>query len=187
VARPRRCYLLDASALVAFLLNNPSGDLAGAKRRLLKLFASRRSNTDADYFVPNFCMAECSKAFAKIFLRDDPTETQIMAYRQHVETLLDWVSSKKKYVIKTYKLKREHLVDIESVFIADSQLSSRDGGALSGLDGIIISMGRTLAKKRGRENVFILTTDTRIARLCRANGDPFPAAVDLKNQEIPGT
>jgi len=182
-----RCYLLDASALVTFIVKNPEGGLESAKKRLVKLFASRRPGRGPVFFVPNVCMAECSKAFAKIFLDGDPSEARKHAYQQHVDSLLDWVSSKRKHVIKTYKLKREHLVGIEDIFTADNALTSRDGQPLSGLDGIIVSMGRTLERQYGKGNVFILTTDARISKLCQSNADSFPRAVDLKSHEIPGT
>ena len=132
-------------------------------------------------------MAECSKAFAKIFLDGDPSEAHKHAYKQHVDALLDWVSSKRRHVIKTYKLKREHLVGIEDIFIADHALTTRDGTLLSGLDGIIVAMGRTLERQYGKGNVFILTTDSRIPKLCQTNMELFPRAVDLKSHEIPGT
>ncbi len=180
------CYLFDASALVALLLKNPDGDVKIAKGKILKLLANGRKNENSLFFVPNICMAEVSSALAKIFLADGYTEQRENSYRQHVEFLLEWVSSKKRHVIQTYALKRSHLVDIEHIFIADRKLPGRKGNPLSGHDGIIIAMGRVLGRTYGNGNVIILTLDGRMADVCVHNRDFFPHAIDLARQEIPG-
>lgn len=182
----RYYYLFDASALVALLLKSPGPDALLAKRRLLKLLAPKDAKEGPRFFVPNICMAECSSALAKIFLGDGHTDKKEAAYRQHIELLLDWVSSKKKYVIKTYKLKRSHLVDIENVFVADRRLPMRNGHPLSGHDGIIIAMGCALEEIAGKGKAIILTTDARMVDVCNHHRDDFPHAVNIATQEIPG-
>lgn len=88
-------------------------------------------------------------------------------------------------MVKTYELRREHLVDVEDIFLADQRLPRRDNEKpLSGLDGLVIAMGRTLMKKHPR--VCIVTAEKRMARLCQSNPDHFPPAVCIIRDEIPG-
>lgn len=179
-------YLFDASALVTLLIKSPSEDARAAKGKLLRLLATEQNKPTPRFFVPNICMAECSSALAKIFLSDGHTEKRENAYRQHIDFLLDWVSSKKKHTIKTFKVKRLHLVDIEQIFVADRRLPGRQGNYLSGHDGIIISMGRDIDRNHGKGTTIILTTDRRIVDVCDHNRDWLPKAIDLADQEIPG-
>lgn len=175
-------YLIDASALVLFFLKNPAKELAPARTRIVRLITSWRKGSNTTFYVPNFCMAECSKAFSKLFIDGDEDPAN---YRRHIEALLELVSSKKQNLIKTYKLKREHLVDVEDVFIADRRIPLRDNEKpLSGFDGLIIAMGRTLRKSHPR--VYIITAEKRMAKIANSDAALFPPAVCIIKDEIPG-
>jgi hypothetical protein len=183
------CYLFDASALVALVVKNPDPDARVAKQKVLTLIAReqelKRKKGKPEFYVPNICMAECSSALAKLILTDADKKKED-AYREHMVWLLDWVSSSGKHIIKTYKLKRHHLVDIEKIFIADRKLPLRKGRHLSGHDGIIIAMAQRMEKKCGSRKSVILTTDQRIVDVCAHYGTELPMAVDLVRQPIPG-
>ena len=128
-------------------------------------------------------MAECSKAFSRIFVKSDGTGED--EYRRQVDALFDLVSSKRRNVVKTYDLRREHFADIEDVFLADQRLPRRDNEKpLSGLDGLVITMGKTLMKEHSR--VCVVTAEKRMARICRSNSELFPPAVYINRDEIPG-
>jgi len=176
-------YLIDASALVLHFVINPPNELMGARRRIARLITSRPEGSGSVLYVPNFCIAECSKAFSRIFIRADGEGED--KYRRQVDALLDLVSSKRRNVVKPYELRREHFVDIEDVFLADRRLSRRDNEKpLSGLDGLVIAMGRTLMKNHPR--VCVVTAEKRMARVCQGNPGLFPPAVYINRDEIPG-
>ena len=177
-------YLIDASALVIALLRPPQSALFAARKRMLKLLALKQGRKGPAIYVPNFCLAECSKALANLTLVGG-SERAKRNYHEHVELMLDMVSSKRRGMVQTYKLKRAHLVDIEDVFKADHALSDRDESRLSGLDGLVIAMGRALERSHGK--TIIVTNDKRLATVCAANAPAFPQAVYIKEQEIPGT
>lgn len=187
-----RVYLFDASALVAYFLRNPAEDLTPVKRRLTKLISSWRPKEGPVFFIPNFGMGECSKAFANIFLRGRGRNERARAeYRQHVDALMKMVSSRinKNHLIHTYKLKRDHLVDIEDVFLLDHATPLRDNeDPLSAFDALMLTMARDLQKaweKKGE--VLILTAEKRMAGISIASHGQFPRAINLRREEIPGT
>lgn len=176
-------YLIDASALVLSLLKRPVSELVGARARILRLIASSRGDNETTLYVPSFCMAESSRAFSRMFVKANGEGED--EYRRNVEVLLDLVSSKRRNVVKTYELRREHLVDIEDVFLADQRLPRRDNEKpLSGLDGLIIAMGKTLMKNHPR--VCVVTAERRMARVCQSDPGLFPPAVCIIRDEIPG-
>ncbi|MDO8756426.1 MAG: hypothetical protein Q7J64_00285 [Elusimicrobiota bacterium] len=76
-------------------------------------------------------------------------------------------------------------MDIEAIFLADQRLPRRDNEKpLSGLDGLVIAMGRTLREKHPR--VCIVTAEKRMARVCQSNPGLFSPAVYINRDEIPG-
>lgn len=105
-------------------------------------------------------------------------------YRGHVQALSDLVSSKKGGAVMTYDLRSEHSMGVEDIFLADQRLSRRDNEKpLSGLDGLVIAMGKSLMKDHPR--VCVVTAERRMARVCQS--DPsFPRAVCIIRDEIPG-
>lgn len=157
-----------------------------ARKRMFKLLDLKKGGKGPHIAVPNFCLAECSKAFASIFLGNASGSGE-RNYGQTVDAMLDWVSSSRKGIIHSYELRRDHLVDVEEVFRADHKLADRDEKRLSGLDGLVISMGRALERSKGKGKVIIVTNDKRLAQVCNQNQNRFPRAVYIKEQEIPGT
>lgn len=176
-------YLIDASALVLFFLKDPPRELVDARRRMMRLLASAGKDSGRKCFVPNFCMAECSKAFSRLCIK--PDGAGVSEYRRMVGGLLDLVSSGKQGVVRSYELRREHLVDIEDIFIADRRLAPRSNEKpLSGLDALVISMGRTLAQ--AHPDFCLITAERRMAHVCQRDG-ALPKAVCIIRDEIPGT
>ena len=136
-------YLIDASALVLHFIKKPANEVTRGKRQIARLITSCPEGSGRILYVPNFCMAECSKAFSRIFIGADGVGED--EYRRQVDGLLDLVSSKRRNVVKPYELHRKHFVDIEDIFLTDRRLPLRDNEKpLSGLDGLVIAMGRTL-------------------------------------------
>ncbi len=181
----RRHFLIDASALVPFFLK-ATGPEARAKAAIVKL-VGLRIESKAWLHVPNFCMAECSKAFAEIsFSTCSDRDQAFSRCNQNVENLLDYVSSGRRRLIQSLPLKRRHMVNIEEVFKAEYTLSSRrDDKRLSGLDALVLAMGRDLAGTYGRESVLIVTKDEMLARVCNNSRDAFPKAIYVLDDPIP--
>jgi|CXWL01.1.fsa_nt_gi hypothetical protein len=146
-----------------------------------------QSDGKADLFIPSFCMAECSKAFARELGRQykdaDEFREKLIAYR---EPLLDAVSSGRNGVIQSLKLERKHLENIEDIFVAEKRTHARsEHEGLSGLDALIITIGRSHASEHGHDNVWIVTADEWLARICNRAGEELPRAIDVMKQSIP--
>ncbi len=94
----RRHFLIDASALVPFFLKATGPDTK-AKVSIVKLLGLRAESL-AWLHIPNFCMAECSKAFAKVAFQTWADSKEASSrYDQNIENLLDYVSSRGRSLI----------------------------------------------------------------------------------------
>ena len=63
---PRRYFVLDASALAFRYIASKDLESQSIRRRLDRLFLARAANPESIILqVPDICMAECSKAFAR--------------------------------------------------------------------------------------------------------------------------
>ncbi len=182
-----RHFLIDASALVpAFIpVKDPGLTLRVrlAVLKLLELGGQRRANL----YVPNFCMAECSKVFAKVAYRGTKDHVRATSiYRSYVGALLNVVSRANKGLIRSYELTRPHLVDVEDVFELEyARFGNEKHGFLSGLDALVIAMGRDLANIHGKDNVLIVTKDKQIAQVCNHSRHAFPGAIYVLDDPIP--
>lgn len=171
-----RHYLLDASALVDFLNKSPEPKAVKVRAAVTKLVALKAARK-ARLYVPNVCMAECSKAFARTAYEALPPHKADDAYRTYVEALLELVSSRRTGTISSLELVREDLEDIEDIFRFEHSLPRRDrAGSLSGVDAIIIAMGRRLVRRHGDDDVLIVTAEKDIVAVCRKFRPDLPAA-----------
>lgn len=145
-----------------------------------------RAEERAVLLVPNFCLAECSKAFAaSIQAEIKSAEKAATKYDAMVEGMLDIVSSSRQGLIQSHALAREHLVGVEDIFKAQWAMKSRGGQGLSGLDGLVLAMGRDLMKVHGAEYVRVVTGDRWMAEVCNRNPFLLPRAVDVYKDPIP--
>ena len=179
----RRYFLIDASVLIPFLQVSPEG--VSARSAVVKLL-KMRAEEKAVLLVPNFCLAECSKAFAAIIQADvKSAEIAATKYDAVVEKMLDFVSSSRQGLIQSHELVREHLVGIEDIFKAQWSMKPRGGQGLSGLDGLVLAMGRGLMKAHGADRVRVVTGDRCMAEVCSRNPELLPRAVDVYKDPIP--
>lgn len=179
----RRHFLLDASVLVAFI--QISADRASARSAVFKLLKMRAEDR-ALLLVPNFCLAECSKALAAIVrAQTNSEETAASQYDAAVEKMLDFVSSSRQGLIQSHPLSREHLTGVEDIFKAQWSMRPRSGEGLSGLDGLVLAMGRNLMKSHGEEHVRVVTGDRWMAEVCNRNPLLLPKAIDVYKDPIP--
>ncbi len=138
-------------------------------------------------YAPNFCMAECSRAFAKIAYRGTKDHDRATGvYQSYVRALLNVVSKTNKGIIQSYELQRSHLVNVEDVFDMEyRKFGQEKRGFLSGLDALVVAIGRQLAREHGREQTFIVTAEDRMTRICNYSDGDFPRAVNLTKQPVP--
>lgn len=180
-----RHYLLDASALVDFVFTTREPKAVRVRAEVRKLF-KQHNQREARLYVPNVCLAECSKAFARAAYESYPEETADDVYRRHVDTLLAEVSSRHRGAIQSLPVGREHLINIEDVFRLEYRIPVRDrAGHLSGVDAIVIAMGRALARQFGDERVVLVTAEKWMAEVCGRNRPALPAAVYAAERPVP--
>ncbi len=97
-----------------------------------------RADERAVLLVPNFCLAECSKAFASIIqAQTNSAEKATAKYDATVDEMLGIVSSSRQGLIQSHALAREHLVGVEDIFKAQWAMKPRGGEGLSRLDGLV--------------------------------------------------
>jgi len=179
----RRYFLIDASVLIPFF--EISTERVSARLAIVKLL-KMRADDRAILLVPNFCLAECSKAFATIIqAQTHSAEKAATKYDAMVEKLLDFVSSSRQGLIQSHALTREHLVGVEDIFKAQWAMKPRGGQGLSGLDGLVLAMGRDLMKVHGAEHVRVVTGDRWMAEVSNRNPFLLPKAVDVYKDPIP--
>lgn len=132
--------------------------------------------------MPNICMAECSKAFAKACFEEKlyGEKNALEAYRKLKDALLQDVTRDR--IINSYELNRDHFKDIEEIFIADYKLPAPRGSSkhLSSHDALIIAMASHLGS---RGQVTIVTADERIIQVCKSSID-FPRALHVVLSDI---
>jgi predicted nucleic acid-binding protein len=182
---PRRSYFLDASALAFKYVRLDGSEPRRIHARLTELF-SHSANDGSDLQVPNICMAECAKAFARYCFEEHLYGGGVRAetaYRLLREALLKDVSRDR--VLNSYELARPHFTDIEEIFSRDYDLPTRGQmKRLSSHDALIISMARefALSRRGGLTGVLIVTCDKRIVEFCERYRGEYPRAIDLRTQ-----
>jgi hypothetical protein len=182
-----RHFVVDASSLIPFIANSEPRISEYRTKRAIEKLLTLRSEKKAELHVPNICLAECSKAFAKLsYGSGGNAEKARDGYRKWVEDLLELVSTSRKGYVKPMAFDREHLVDIEEIFIAERRLPrERNPGELSGVDAVVISMGRQLALKHGLHNVFVVSQDRWLVKVCNRSEPLFVRAIDSSTDPIP--
>lgn len=187
---PSRTYFLDASALAHKYSGLKDTDSKRVRGRLAALFALRASSPEkAALQIPNLCMAECAKTFAKFSLQEKlygEGQSAVDAFRRLRDALLRDVS--KDRIINSYELARRHFVDIEEIFILDHQMPVPRGMGdwLSSHDALIISMATEYAERHhdSLDEVVIVTCDRRIAEFCARHRGEFASAACVLDRGI---
>ncbi|MDD5629017.1 MAG: hypothetical protein PHU21_08130 [Elusimicrobia bacterium] len=178
-----RHYLIDASALVPFFLPKATKPRI-AITQLLKMPDRGRANL----YVPNFCMAECSRAIAALTCREDAaSDDSVGVYRKTMDELVDLVSRRRKGLIRSLELERLHLVDIETIYIAQWRNPPLDPEqALSCIDGLVLAVAKRLMEEYDREHVRVVTARAPVARMCQENPELLPPAIYTPKEPISG-
>lgn len=187
---PSRTYFLDASALTYKYAAPNDTDSNRVKLRVNELFAVvAKSNGKLSLQVPNICMAECAKSFAKAcfqFEQYGDGERAVTAYRRLRDVLLSDVSRER--ILHSYELKRIHFADIEEIFLDDHRMPPPRGlgDYLSSHDALIISMATEYGRRihGSARAVTIVTCDRRIAEFSARHAEEFAAAVCVLDRDV---
>ena len=173
-----RYFLLDANVLVSYYC---PGDNDRVRGRVAPLFASKAAGKSFLY-VPNFCVAEVLRAFAKKCWGEKLYADADEAFSKfRTAFLTDAVESKQLY---SYELSRRHVRMTDGILEKSASMSYRTGSAPSAFDVLLIAMGCDLVNIHGRDEITIITSERPIYDVCRGNKD-FPVAVNLNEQDFP--
>ena len=168
--------LIDANIAAGYYLPRAVSDQETAKRIEIILDNAREKKDDFFVYIPNFCIAETISVFIKHsfgkwnkHVRNNPIDTRV--YKSLIKSFQSDIHNGK--FINHYELNRYHILGINFVAPFDHyyQLNRKKGNSKNNptpagtFDHLIISMGIQLAKIHKPENVFILTTDYRLAKI----------------------
>ena len=152
-------YLFDASAAVE--LYAPRNERT---RKTLEFIAEqRRTYRKAVLLIPNFCIVEVFNALAKKYfaehsLAKDDYAKCLKRFRQDIH----WGKT-----LYAYELSRYHVLAADEIIpIEHSVAVEHERDHLSTFDILVIAMACELAFVRPAEDVYLLTCDRRIKKVC---------------------
>ncbi|PIP82095.1 MAG: hypothetical protein CO113_11785 [Elusimicrobia bacterium CG_4_9_14_3_um_filter_62_55] len=177
-------FLLDANVLVPYYCDD--GEDRSVRRRIGELMACCAAKK-VFLFVPNFCVAEVLKAFAKKCWQEkiyggrasDARE----AFDKFREAFLDDVVDSK--LLYSYELSRRHIRRSDEIYEAAAKHSFREGAFPSAFDVLIVSMGMNLARIHGPKGLTIITADRPIYDIYRTDVKFFPHTINILETDIP--
>jgi len=203
------CYLFDTTVVLrTFLLpkrfENDEKRSQRTRERVAKYVFSQWVKEEACLIIPNFIVAEVLKIFAELFMADEtePIQRRLGRYKNFKNGFIKWVKYRKMFdetKIKdevnkffNYELNRHNILDLDRVLQFDfdtTPIEKRENdrsNVLSTHDALLISTGVELQKFFGVNNVFILTLDARLHKVCNRWYPKLPFAIyvsDLKTKE----
>jgi len=152
-------YLFDASAAVE--LYAPRNERT---RKTLEFIAEqRRTYRKAVLLIPNFCIVEVFNALAKKYFAEHSLEREgyekcLKRFRQDIH----WGKT-----LYAYELSRYHVLAADEIIpIEHSVAVEHERDHLSTFDILVIAMACELAFLRPTEDVYLLTCDRRIKKVC---------------------
>lgn len=178
-----RYFLLDANVVVPqYVDEGPELD-----RRVHHLFATRSSG-EAFLFVPNICVPEVLKAFAKKCFQDrlfgdSAAEARSAFENLRREFLNDIVGSR---VLYSFELSRRHILLTDAVYESAASRSFRKGSQPNAVDLMIVAMGMDLVSYLGREDFTVVTAERPLFDLCSADPERLPPVFHLGERDLPG-
>lgn len=154
-----RTYLFDACAAVD--LYSPRSEKV---KRLLKFIVEQRTIfKNAALFIPDFCIVEVFNSLAKMHFKK-----RILSKEQYEDCLqqfrndIHWAS-----VLYPYSINRYHMLGADEIIpIEQNTPSEKDWDHLSTYDILLIAMASELAYLGDPEEVFLVTCDRRVKRVC---------------------
>lgn len=176
-----------------------------AKQRIERIILPQWVTSQASLIVPNFVVAETLKIFAEYFLSDESKtfKERYSSYEEAKDVLINWISYKPVFnesrkpdeenKFFNYELNRHHLLNLDKIFEYDFKTipievdEKRRPRVLSSTDALIISVGVELRRLFGLKNVFILTLDKRMQKVCARNNPDLPSAIYVADERCKET
>jgi hypothetical protein len=172
--------LIDANVAAGYYLPRSLRSLR-ARARIPLLLDSIRSRASQHFlYIPNFCIAEVFSTFAKHSFghwnphvkKQGTIDSRV--YRSVVHQFSTDIHNGAFF--HQYELSRYHILGVDLVAPVDQyfQITKKKGrrhAPAGTMDHLIISMGIQLVHIHGQENVVLVTTDDRLARIvdkCRS-------------------
>lgn len=183
-------FVFDSSALVFRYIRATDPEAKTIQNRLINLFiACAKNPTLIDFQIPNICMAECGRVFAKacfeeyLYGRDDKAR---QAYKKLRNNLLKDVREDR--IIHSYELTRDHFENLEEIFLDDYSLKppKKRKYMLSSNDALIISMATWIANQWTDDlsRVTIVTAEERMTYVCRSFPNKYARAVNIRKEDL---
>lgn len=152
-----RAFLFDASAVVKHYHPESPDD----RRKLDLILDERLKFQRAGLFVPEFCIVEVFKVFARRRYKEK---------RWSHDEYLDILKSFREDIhwgrlFYPLPLDRYHVLAADEIMVADYEAYSQGDKDLSVFDILLVAMGSELRFATGGE-VFIVTNDKRIKEVC---------------------
>ncbi|NNN05001.1 MAG: hypothetical protein HKL90_03785 [Elusimicrobia bacterium] len=173
-----RYYLFDANVLVSYYC---AEDNPVVRRRVLSLFPARAKG-DVFLYLPNFCVAEVLRAFAKKCWSERIYANPKDSFDEFRTAFLqDIVDSKNIY---SYELSRRHVKLTDKIYETASSISLRKGSPPSAFDVLLIAMGCDLMSIHGHDRFAIVTSERPIYDVCRTNPAEFPVVFNIAEHDL---
>ena len=157
-------YLFDASAIVDFYTRSNH-----RASRILDHIVEQRTYREAVLFLPTFCITEVFNVLARLCfeqkkLSNAKYKEHLGQFRKHIH----WAS-----LFYPYELSRYHVLATDEIIpieYATERQSTPHREAvrdrLSGIDILLIAMASELSYIHGNRNMYLITGDSRIKRVC---------------------
>jgi hypothetical protein len=157
-----RTYLFDASAAVD--IYNPRN--RRVEKVLNFILDQRIRHKKAILYIPEFCIVEVFNALAKMRFKEKAGKRlSDETYRECLERFrrdVHWAS-----LLYPYPLNRYHMLGADEIIpIEQNTPSETDWDHLSTFDILLIAMACELAYVGDPKDVFLVTCDARVKRVC---------------------
>jgi predicted nucleic acid-binding protein len=154
-----RTYIFDACAAVDIYC--PRSEKV---KRVLKFIVEQRTlHNKAALYIPDFCIVEVFNTLAKMhFKKRVLSKEQYEDCLQRFRNDIHWAS-----VLYPYAINRYHMLGADEIIpIEQNTPSEKDWDHLSTYDILLIAMASELAYLGDPEEVFLVTCDRRVKRVC---------------------
>ena len=171
--------LLDANVLVAAYCKDENS----LTRRRAQWLLAFGLEGEAFFYVPNFCIAEVLKAFARKCWEEKLFGEPRAAYLGLRDPFLSRLEESSDAKLYSYGLTERHIRLSEELNETAATISYRNGQFPSAFDLLLLGMGRDLARVHG-EDFAIVTAERPITDIA-AKDRSLPEVLNISEREIP--
>ncbi len=147
-----------------------------ANKKLDEIFVSQ-TNKKATVYLPQFCVAETFNTFARLYYKDKSISEEL--YNSLTELFKEHIKDRK--LLYCYDLHRYHNLNADAVIRAEHTVPYNGDISLSTLDILIIAMGIELMHIHPPKNVYVVTGDKRLHKICNSSNS-FPTSMLVRDR-----